>query len=386
MPSRILKDEQDCRDFLTGLKLMGTGGGGSPEMGIEMLAEALAEGLQPGWVDAADLPEEVYTCTVFGSGSISEQTPRTLEEIRALAGRLNLPVRNGYRAPQAAVKELERYAGVQIGGIVPVELGAANTPAPLVTAARLGIPLVDGDYSGRAVPQDMQTLYFLNGVPTHPAAIVDWWGNVLILKEAVNAEMGERIGKMLAVAAYGVVYFASLLLSMKETRQNIVPGTLTLSLELGRQVRRAREAGSDPLVEVVRLLEGWELFRGVVSGKEWQDKEGVMVGSVFLEGRGAYGGHQMRVWFLNENHVSWLDGQPYVCSPDLIILADPQTGEGYTNTEIKEGDSVVVIGAKGHPAFRTPKGLQYFAPRYWGFDMDYVPIEEVMGGRAEEYK
>jgi len=60
-------------------------------------------------------------------------------------------------------------------------------------------------------------------------------------------------------------------------------------------------------------------------------------------------------------------------------LANPQTGEGYTNTELKAGDRVSVIGAKAYPLFRSELGLRYFGPRYWGFDFDYVPIEEVLG-------
>ncbi len=378
MPARILTTLQDCQDFITGLKLLGTGGGGSPASGLEMLTQALSEGLRLGWVDAADLPDESFSCTVFGSGSISEETPGTLAEIHALGKKRDIPVRYGYRAPEIAVRELESYAGVKIGAIVPVELGASNTPAPLVTAARLGLPLVDGDYSGRAVPQDMQTTYFLKGIPTHPAAIVDWWGNILILKEAVTTEMGERIGKMLGVASFGVVYFANLLLSAQQTRETVVPGTLTRSLELGQAVRRATVAGRDPIAEIVQALEGWLLFEGVVSGKEWQDKEGVMVGTTYLEGSGRHAGKRMKIWFLNENHVSWLDDQPFVFSPDLIILANPETGNGYTNTEIKSGDRVAVIAAKAHPLFRSQAGLRSFGPRYWGFDIEYVPVEEAV--------
>ena len=378
MSGKTLKTEQDCMDFLTGLKLMGTGGGGSPTSGMEMLSAALAEGLPLSWIDVADLPESAFSCTTFGSGSISEDTPESLEEIDQLGEKLGMKNKYGHQAPEAAVRELAQYTGTDIGAIVAVELGASNTPAPLLTAARMGIPLIDGDYSGRAVPEDMQTTYFLKGIKTYPAAIVDWWGNVIILKEAASTEMVERIGKMLGVASYGAVFFASMLLSAKDTRELVVPGTLTLSYELGKAVRLAREAGKDPIAEIVRTLDGWELFGGEVTGKEWGDKEGVMVGTTHIKGRGAYTGHTLDVWFLNENHVSWLDGKPFVFSPDLIILADPDTGEAYTNTEIKEGDRVSVVGCKVYPAFRSPKAIEFFGPRYWGFDLDYIPIEEVM--------
>ena len=376
MPSRSLKTQQDCMDFLTGLKLMGTGGGGSPKTGLELLTNALAEGLNLTWIDAADLPEDVFSCTTYGSGSISEGRPDSLEDIERLGQKLGIPVKFGYRGPEMAVRELATYTGVKIGALVAVELGASNTPAPLVTAAQLGIPLVDGDYSGRAVPEDMQTTYFLKGIKTYPAAITDWWGDVLILKEAADTRMGERMGKMLAIASHGVVFIASMVLSAKDTRETVVPGTLTLSYELGKAMRQARQTGKDPVAEAERMLDGWELFRGEVAAKEWEDKEGVMVGTTHIRGTGAFAGHSMDVWFLNENHVAWLDGSPYVFSPDLIILADPASGEGYTNTEIKAGHPVTVLGAKGFPAFRNPKGIEFFGPRYWGFDFDYVPIEE----------
>jgi uncharacterized protein len=379
MPGMTLKTTQDCKDFLTGLKLMGTGGGGSPAAGMEMLSAALEEGLTLSWVDPADLPDNIYSCTTYGSGSISEDTPDSLEEIDALGKKLGIPNKYGYNAPDIAVRELAEYTGTEIGAIVAVELGASNTPAPLVTAARMGIPLVDGDYSGRAVPEDMQATYFLADIKAWPAAIVDWWGNTIILKEAASAEMVERIGKMLGVAAYGSVFFATMPLSAKETRELVVPGTLTKSFELGKAVRLAREAGKDPIAEIVQKLDGWELFTGEVTGKDWEDKDGVMVGTNHIKGSGAFEGKTLDVWFLNEHHVSWLDGEPYVFSPDLIMLVNPETGEAYTNTEIKAGDRVAAVGCKINHFFRTKKAIKYFGPRYWGFDIDYVPIEEVMG-------
>ncbi len=378
MPSFRLENEQDIRDFISGLKLLGTGGGGSPTSGFEMLNAALAEGLQLSWTDINDLPEDVFTCTAFGSGSISEERPDSLEGIEKLAKKLGIPNKYGYRAPEIAVKELEEYSGVKIGGIVPVEVGASNTPAPMITAARLGVHLVDGDYSGRAVPQEMQTGYFLKGFEICPAAIVDWWGDVMILKEGASPAMIERIGKLLATASYGVVYFASVLLSKKDTQEAVVPGTLTLSYQLGQAIHQAAQQGKDP-VEAARVkLDGWRLFEGVVTGKDWSDEEEGMVGTVYMDGVGDYAGHTMKVWFLNENHVAWLDEKPCVFSPDLIILADPTSGEGYTNTEIKTGDPVAVLGSRVAPMFRSEKAIAHFGPRYWGFDFDYVPIEEVM--------
>lgn len=378
MPRRTLKTEQDCHDFLSGLKLMGVGGGGAVATGLEMLQKGLAEGLTLSWIDAADLPDGSFSCTAFGSGSIAEGRPEDEAGITEFGKQHGLENEYGFKAPEIAVRELSSYAGANISAIVPVELGASNTPAPLVTAARMGIALIDGDYSGRAVPQEMQTAYFLKDHSITPAAITDYWGNVILLKKGSSPAMIERIGKMLGIASYGVVYFASVLLSAQQTRETIVPGTLTLSLELGQAVHQAAANNQDPIQAALKVIDGWELFRGVVTGKDWEDKDGVLVGTTHIRGTGNDEGHTMDVWFLNENHVAWLDGKPFVFSPDLILQANPHTGEAYTNTEIKAGDEVVMMGAKVHPMFRTKKALRFFAPRYWGFDVDYVPIEDVM--------
>jgi DUF917 family protein len=104
-----------------------------------------------------------------------------------------------------------------------------------------------------------------------------------------------------------------------------------------------------------------------------------MFGKIYLDGRDEFAGQTLVVWFKNENHVSWLNGKPWVCSPDLVTLAYKDTGSGTTNTLVKEGDEIVAVGIKGLESFRTEFGLNEAAgPRYFGFDIDYVPIEDIL--------
>ena len=65
-------------------------------------------------------------------------------------------------------------------------------------------------------------------------------------------------------------------------------------------------------------------------------------------------------------------------SPDIIEIIDAKSGEPITNTDIKEGDKVSVIGMKGDSIFRSPEGLKVLGPRHFGFDLDYVPIEKLV--------
>src|SRR5450756_1520224 len=103
-------------------------------------------------------------------------------------------------------------------------------------------------------------------------------------------------------------------------KQSITRGTLSRSLEVGAILRQAREVGRDPARAAAAALDGWVLFEGVVAGKDWESREGYMFGTTTLRGESAFAGEELRIWFKNENHVTWRNGQPFVCSPDLIAV------------------------------------------------------------------
>jgi DUF917 family protein len=232
------------------------------------------------------------------------------------------------------------------------------------------------------VPEEVQATTYLYGKKSWPVASVDKWGNVAIIKSAVSSPMFERIGKMLAVAAYGSTTMAGTPLRAREMKEVLVHGTLSKCLDIGQAMREARTEDHDPIDAALKVTGGWRLFEGVVTGKEWEDRGGYMFGTTHVKGTGEYQGETLDVWFKNENHVSWLNGEPWVCSPDLVTLVRRESGEGITNTEIKDGDEVVAVGMRGLEAFRAESWLNKAAgPRYFGFDVDYAPIEKLVAQR-----
>jgi len=376
MPSGRIANLQDAEDLILGCLFLGTGGGGRAERGLRVIKAAFEEGLDLRWVDVDEIPDDALTVQPYNMGSVAPVTQETLDEIERAGLKEVLPLTSLVEA----VKELGQYLGKPIGCIVPAEPGAANMPEPLVVGAHLGIPVVDGDYAGRCIPEEMQTTPFLHGYHSYPFSAVDRWGNITICKHTQNPLMLERIGKFLAVAAYGSTSMASTALSGKEMKKILVRGTVTTSLEIGRAIRRARREGGDPVDAALEVVGGWRLFEGVVSKKDWEDRDGYMFGTVVIDGTGNYAGHTLKVWFKNENHVSWLDGKAYVCSPDLLTLAY-EDGSGTSNTSIAKGEKVVAAGIKGVDAFRSEFGLNHASgPRYFGFDIDYVPVEELVKG------
>lgn len=374
MKRKALRTLQDCEDLLEGSLWLATGGGGSLDEGMTMLKEVIHEGLSLGWVDVDSIPDDVWTATVGLHGTIAPVTQETLDEI----ARMGLTDVSGDGYIVEAVKELGKFLGHEYGCLVPGEIGPGSVAIPLAVGARLGIPIVDGDYIGRAVPEEMQSTYCLYGKQSNLFASVDRWGNVAIVKDTANTHALERIAKMLAVAAFGDTAVATTPLIAREMKEILVRGTLTKCLRIGRAIRLARDTGEDPIDAALEIISGWRLFEGTVIGLETDDRDGYMFGTTHINGTGDYQGQTLDVWFKNENQISWLDGDPWVCSPDLLTLVYQENGRGIYNAEIKEGDKVAAIGMKGVEGFRTEQGLNLAGPRHYGFDIEYVPIEELM--------
>ena len=147
---------------------------------------------------------------------------------------------------------------------------------------------------------------------------------------------------------------------------------------IGRSLRQARDRGLEPGAATLEVAGAWRLFEGRVTRLDSEDRDGYLYGTTHIEGRGDHEGQTLDVWFKNENLVSWLNGSAWVCSPDLISLVHKGSGRGIYNAELKEGDRVVAIGMKGVEGFPTEKGLALARPGHFGFDIDYVPIEDLL--------
>jgi DUF917 family protein len=351
------------------------GGGGDPEAGIKMLREDLAEGTALKWIDLDELDGAAMTCCAWGMGSIA---PRDSEKTRREMNRFGVSGPVHARNLSMAIQELERYADVKIDAVIPLEPGGRNTPNPLSSGARLGRPIVDGDYAGRAIPEIVQILPCIGGRMPFPFTSVDPFGNAVIVREAATAPMAERIGKHLAVAAFGTVGMAGFLMPVKAARQWVVRGTATRSLTVGGVIRQARETGADPVAAAAVASGARLLFRGIVSAREWEDRDGYMFGTNVISGDAEFAGREMRIWFKNENHITWINGSPFVTSPDLIVVLDMKTGEPKTNTIVEKGMAVGVLCIPAPAAMRTAEALKVLAPGWFGFDIPYRPMEEVV--------
>ena len=368
---RILKTKEDIEDFIFGVTLLGTGGGGDPDKGLQFLLDDLKAGRKIRVIDIDDVPNNAMTASSFYMGSIAPLKGEVLELFKKWGK---------YEFDQLAVmatRTLEKELGAKVKALVAVETGGLNTAAPLSIAAKLGIPAVDGDYAGRAVPELEQITAGFLGIPWTPFVLFDRFGDKTVIKEIVNCPQLERVGRYVCVAGYGLIGGAALPVRGKKMKQIIVPNTISRAIEIGRSVRAAKEKGEDPVKAIVEAAQGYLLFKGKIKRFTWEDKEGFMYGTNTIEGIEEYAGHEFKIWFKNENHVAWKDDKVVASSPDLICAClDLKMAKPTTNDKLKEGVEVAVFATKAPRLMRTKEGIAALGPRHFGFDLDYIPIEE----------
>jgi DUF917 family protein len=57
-------------------------------------------------------------------------------------------------------------------------------------------------------------------------------------------------------------------------------------------------------------------------------------------------------------------------------MLDSEKGEPITTEGLRYGFRVVVLGIPCDAKWRSEAGLKLVGPRYFGYDIDYVPVEQ----------
>ncbi len=91
---------------------------------------------------------------------------------------------------------------------------------------------------------------------------------------------------------------------------------------------------------------------------------------------GEFQGQRLRIAFQNEFLIAQTDTRVVATTPDLITVLDAETGEPITTEELRYGFRVAVIGIPCDPRWRSDIGIETVGPRYFGYDIEYMPVEE----------
>jgi uncharacterized protein len=354
--------EAELDDLAIGAAVLGTGGGGNPYIGMLLAKQAIrAHGpVELVSLDEVDDDALVVPSAMMGAPTVMvEKLPRGDEVIRAF-------------------ETLGGYLGRPITHTVSIEAGGLNSTTPFAVAARMGIPLVDADGMGRAFPEIQMVTPTMFGVSATPMALADEKGNTALL-ETIDNRWTERFARSVTIDMGCTAMIALYSLSGSQAKESLVAGTLSLAEELGRLLRETRSAHGDPIAAVVDRLDGFRIFTGKIADVARRTEAGFARGDARIEGVGGDGGSVLELRFQNEHLVAVRDGEIVASVPDLIIVLDAETGEPITTEELRYGYRVAVVATPCDARWRTDAGLELAGPRYFGYEVDYVPVEARFG-------
>ena len=352
----------DVEDLTAGCGILGTGGGGHTYAGSLLVRQALEQHGPVPLVDLADLPQDGLVVPI---GTIGAPTVG-LEKL--LAG----------TEARRLCEHVEARLGAPVVALMAVEIGGANGLKPVAFAADLGLPVLDADGMGRAFPEVQMVSMHVAGLPPGLVLVADVHGNVASF-EPVDELWAERLARAAAVAFGGTAVEADWIMTAAQARGAVIVGTVTRAIELGRALRRHAGEGLSTLLDQLGAI---ALVEGKIVDVERRTAGGFVRGSVAVEGLGADAGRLLRVEIQNENLVALEDGRMLACVPDLISLIDDQSGQAVPTELLRFGQRVAVIALPCDPLWRTPRGLAVAGPRAFGYELDYVPVEEALVGRA----
>jgi DUF917 family protein len=352
----------DIESLAVGAWILGTGGGGSPYLGLLNMRRIYAEGHRVRLMSPLDLGDEDRVAVVSNMGA-----PLIGQE--RLADSRNIA---------RAVAMQEEYHGWKFRAVMSLEIGGGNGIQPLMAAAHLGLPVVDADTMGRAYPEAQMTSVAVGGLRPYPCALYDPRGIEAMVTNVPSWKWMERASRKICVEMGSIASTCKAPRTGAEVKEWGIHFTVSKAIGIGRRVREAQRRHEDPVAAILDEADGKLLFRGKVVDVNRRTTEGFLRGNAVIEGLDEDRGARLELAFQNEWVVAWRADDsgraPIAMSPDLICVLDTVSGNAFGTETIRYGMRATVVALPAPAVFLTRKGLEHVGPRAFGYDLDFRSV------------
>ncbi|ALA53792.1 DUF917 domain-containing protein [Shouchella clausii] len=355
--------EESIEHIALGAAVLGTGGGGDPYLGKLMALEAIKTYGPIKLLSIEELADDalIVPLSMMGSPTIGVEKIPSIEEL------------------VAPLEKIEETLGQKAAALMPIEVGGVNSLVPVLAAAAKGLPLVDADAMGRAFPESQMVTFYLDGHSADPTVLADEKGNTVVITPK-DGHWGEKLARAITVQMGGSSTVCDYALPGSVVKKSAIPGTLTKSEEIGRLLLHKSGDGTHPIKRLLAVLNGYELLTGKLTDIQRTLTGGFTRGICEVEGIHDDAGRMVTLHFQNEQLLATEGEKPLAITPDLIAILDVETGQPITTEGLRYGMRVTVIAFPCDPKWRTKKGIETAGPRYFGYPVEYEPVEKLQEG------
>jgi len=355
--------EEDIENIATGAAVLGTGGGGDPYIGKLMAINAIRKYGPVKVVTVNELNDGDFILPASGMGS-----PSVLVE--------KIPSFEQLKAPITA---FEKASNKKVDVVMPIEIGGVNSLIPVAVAAMNNIPILDGDAMGRAFPESQMVTFHLDGINPGLVTIGDEQGNIVTINP-IDGMWSEKISRQITISMGGSSIMCDYGISGEQAKKSVIPGTLSLSQQIGSILNNQRTAAIHPITQMLDLLGGYKLFKGKAVRIERKIQGGFTRGQATFEGTDNDEDQTCQLFFQNEHLLAEINEKPMAITPDLIAVLDEETGMPITTEGLNYGARVIIVAFPANEKWRTEKGIETAGPGYFQYDYDYIPLETLIKG------
>ena len=357
----------DIRHAIRGATILGGGGGGAVMAGNDGLDQYKRV---HGITDDADVECQVIDVDEMDAGGYAASTcalgaPTKIAKVEI--------------APfiVGAFDHLCEYAArknKEIMYSMAIEAGGHSTVVPIFVAMEKGIPYVDCDGTGRAVPALDTLLFHINGLQTSPYTLSDNRGNrlTITMQNARDARTGEEIARNTCMAFGMMAGISGWICKKNDILNNLPTGTLSKAIKIGKALEKEKESGGNDYMGALQKagITCRELGRGQLTKVHTEAASGFDRGYAEVTARD--GSKKWITRFLNENlaveECIGDDTATMMTVPDIICYINAATGEPLSNADI--------IDENGNPAVPAGEdlivGLVKVDEKWWNNDIRYL--------------
>lgn len=356
-----LLTEESIEKIAIGAAVLGTGGGGDPYVGKLLAKQAIKKYGPVKLISIEELEDDALVVPVSGMGAPTITIEKLLSEVELTA----------------PLEKMEELLNKKVDVIIPIEIGGINSLMPIAVAAQKGLPILDADAMGRAFPEAQMVTFYLAGYKSSPVTMADEKGNTVVIypKDGIWAE---RLARTLTIEMGGSSSVSDYALSGKQVKSAVVENTLTIAENIGKTLMENRSNAQVGINKMLEDLKGYKLFEGKIVDIKRELKGGFTRGHAYFKGINKYAG-DYTILFQNEHLIAKKDDEILCTTPDLIAVLDLETGIPITTERMKYGSRVVVVAFPCNYQWRSEKGLEVAGPKYFGYEVDYVPVEKIQG-------
>ncbi len=333
---------REFTSIVYGSSFYGGGGGGCSEEGLALIEAMYQEDADASlkMIDISEMEDDagIVSTMVAALGSPAATKGKTFqkESVNAVKG----------MCKQA------RFEGKQLRYVYSGEMGGGNTMLPLYAAWKCGLPVLDTDGNGRAVPELNTGLLPVHGIPTSPIVLASEAGDTMAARteDPMDCAACERIARYMCQAFDQGIGIAAWMMNKEQHLKASAIGQMTLAIEVGDILME-----TPPADAVKRLGEYFAakhipfeaaVEAGTITDIRMTTMGGFDTGITTIR---ADNGQEFQAVFQNENLYVQTEGRIIVTVPGIISMLDLGGGKmavPVSNSETYAGQRVALTLTK----------------------------------------